>query len=68
MNNNNDGVLKVKPEFVEQPIDAYITKTPATIRCTVKNAVNFHIECNNKIVAFKNETIEQFVCTYRKLL
>ena len=54
MTNNND---KMKPEFVEQPVDAYITKSSANLKCIAKYSISVHIECNNKIIVFKNETI-----------
>jgi hypothetical protein len=43
-------------EFVEHPLDAYITKISAYIRCSVRNSIQAYIECNNKIVMFRNET------------
>ena len=46
----------MRPEFIEQPVDTYIAQNSANIKCSVKNAISFHIECNNKIYAFKNET------------
>jgi hypothetical protein len=46
----------MRPEFIEHPVDTYVTKNTANIKCIVKNAISFHMECNNKIYAFKNET------------
>jgi uncharacterized protein involved in outer membrane biogenesis len=48
----------MKPEFIEYPVDTYVTKNTANIKCSVKIANSFHIECNNKVYAFtfKNET------------
>jgi hypothetical protein len=44
--------------FIEEPQDAYVTKTPAVVRCSVQNAHIAYIECNGKINDFTNQDLQ----------
>jgi hypothetical protein len=46
---------QAKVKIIEEPEDAYVTKSPAVVRCVVQNAHIAYIECNGKINDFTNQ-------------
>ena len=58
-----DNTQGLKPEFLEHPKDAYVTKNPAIVKCSARNVKTLYIECNNRVIDAQNFTS---VRTFRK--
>ena len=46
----------LKPEFLDHPKDAYVTKNPATVKCSARYVKTLYIECNNRVIDAQNFT------------